>query len=100
MIRDLGLGGDELIVYACIYSFNRGTGNDFFGSLKYLSKWTSSGYNTILRALNSLCEKELLIKNTMGTEKGNSFFSYKAKTLEKPCFVEIKDDELDELFPD
>lgn len=62
MINDLGLKGNELIVYALIYEFSRATGLGFFGSVEYMMAWTNTSKKTIYNVLDSLLEKGLIIK--------------------------------------
>ncbi len=114
MISELGLGGNELIIYACIYGFNKATGNNFFGSVKYLSRWTSADHSAISDALKKLTEKGYVKRNSTQTVEGKNFYTYFARAAEKDHggsqkenyvhglkgnFVEIDDDEIDDLFP-
>ncbi len=62
MINRLGLKGNELRIYAIIYGFSQADGQKFKGSLQYLADWTSSTRPSVLRCLQSLVEKGLLIK--------------------------------------
>lgn len=68
MITDLGLKGNELIVYACIYGFCQERTTKYTGSLRYLIDWTGTSKNTVLKALKSLEEKNYIEK----TEKNIS----------------------------
>lgn len=62
MITELGLKGNELLVYAIIYGFSQDGEDKFEGSLKYLQDWTCSSKNTVLKSLKSLEEKKLILK--------------------------------------
>lgn len=42
MVQELGLKGNELLVYAIIYGFSQDNESDFHGSLQYLCEWTNS----------------------------------------------------------
>ena len=62
MLSDFNLNGNELIIYAVIYSFSRIEGHTFHGGIQHLIRWTNSSKSSVLRALNSLQEKNLIIK--------------------------------------
>lgn len=63
MINRLGLKGNELRIYAIIYGFSQADGQKFKGSLQYLADWTSSTRPSVLRCLQSLVDKGLLVKD-------------------------------------
>lgn len=60
-VRDLGLKGNELIIYACIYGFSQDN-QTFSGSLQYLADWTNSTKQGVMKCLKSLVEKGLIVK--------------------------------------
>ena len=62
MVSDLGLKGNELLIYAIIFGFSQTTGQAFHGSLSYLESWTNSTRPTVVASLKSLVEKGLLEK--------------------------------------
>ena len=62
MVSDLGLKGNELLIYAIIFGFSQTTGQAFHGSLSYLESWTNSTRPTVVACLKSLVEKGLLEK--------------------------------------
>lgn len=62
MVKELGLKGLEKDVYAIIYGFTQAENQWFDGSLQYLADWTCSTKQGVLKALNSLMEKELIEK--------------------------------------
>lgn len=62
MIKELGLKGKELLIYACVYGFSQHRGNYFTGSLQYLADWTASSIETSRTALNKLLDKDLILK--------------------------------------
>ena len=62
MVKELGLKGNELLVYAIIYGFSQ-TENQFFtGTAQYLADWTNSTKQSVMKNLKSLIEKGLLQK--------------------------------------
>lgn len=63
MLSDLKLSGTELLVYAKIYGLSISEGHTFHGSLQYLMDWSNSSKSSVLRALTSLQEKNLISKN-------------------------------------
>jgi hypothetical protein len=72
MVNDLHLKGNELLVYAIIYGFSQDGESEFTGSLQYLADWTNSTQQGVLKALKSLLQKQLILKN----EKRNGFIKY------------------------
>lgn len=63
MVKDMGLKGNELIVYAAIYGFSQTENQAFTGSLQYLADWTNSTKQGVIKNLKSLVEKGYIIKN-------------------------------------
>ncbi|MCR5046819.1 MAG: helix-turn-helix domain-containing protein [Treponema sp.] len=61
MPRELKLKGNEILVFAIIFSFTR-TGSKFTGSLRYLKRLTGLSKSTLMRMLKSLCQKKLAVK--------------------------------------
>lgn len=80
MIRDLNLKGNELIIYAIIFSFSQKEDQKFFGGLQYLADWTNSTKQGALKCLKSLCEKGYITKNDV-TINGVKFCEYCATEL-------------------
>lgn len=62
MLSELKLKGNELIIYACIYGFNKTTGKPFSGALNYLKQWTNLTIPSIIHCLKMLVDKGYLIK--------------------------------------
>lgn len=62
MVRDLGLKGNDLLVYAIIYGFSQMESQEYYGSLKYLMEWTNTTKKTMITTLSGLCERGLLEK--------------------------------------
>ena len=74
MVRKLHLSGNELICYAIINGFSQDGMSLFMGSLSYLQKWMNVSQPTVIKALKSLVEKELIIKQVV--EKDKVHFCY------------------------
>lgn len=77
MIKTLGLSGNELAVYAIIFSFSKDGEGYFYGSLSYLEKWLSVSRPTAIKTLQSLVAKGL-IKKYSEERNGMIFNRYRA----------------------
>lgn len=62
MVKDLKLKGLEKDVYAIIYGFSQAENQVFNGSLQYLADWTTSTKQGVIKALKSLQDKGLIVK--------------------------------------
>ena len=76
MITDLGLKGNELLVYALINGFCQDEESQFYGSLAYLMEFTSLSKQGVINILNSLVENGL-IEKTQSEVNGVKFNSYR-----------------------
>ena len=76
MVSELGLKGNELLIYAIIFGFSQTTGQAFHGSLTYLENWTNSTRHTVISSLKSLVEKGLIEKEEQ-TINGVKYCSYR-----------------------
>ena len=76
MITDLGLKGNELLVYALINGFCQDEESQFYGSLAYLMEFTSLSKQGVINTLNSLV-KNGLIEKTQSEVNGVKFNSYR-----------------------
>ena len=74
MVNQLHLSGNELICYAIIYGFSQEGMSIFMGSLSYFEKWMNATKPTVIKALKSLIEKELIVKQEV--EKNNVRLCY------------------------
>ena len=66
MINRLKLSGNELIVYAIIYSFSRDNKSDYHGGIDYLVEVSATSKNTVLRVLASLVKSGKILKESDG----------------------------------
>ena len=78
MITELGLKGNELLIYALINGFCQDEESQFYGSLAYLMEFTSLSKQGVINTLNSLVEKGL-IEKTQSEVNGVKFNSYRTK---------------------
>lgn len=77
MVDELGLKGNELMIFAIIYGFSQDGESFFKGSLSYLREWTGATKATVIRALKSLIEKGYIEK--IGYPDIPNRFDYQAK---------------------
>lgn len=84
MVNELGLKGNDLMVYAIIHGFSHVEGTAFTGSLQYLAEWTNSTKSNVRRNLNRLIEQGLLIKEDE-TINGVKFCKYIAVAPQIGC---------------
>ena len=82
MVNDLHLKGNELLIYAVIHGFSQDGESEFTGSLQYLADWCNTSKQTIITALQSLCEKQLIIKN-VEFKNNVKFCTYKSSGVFK-----------------
>lgn len=63
MLNVLELKGNELIVFAIIYSFSQDGESEFTGSLSYMQTFANiKSHNTVTATLQSLQEKNYILK--------------------------------------
>lgn len=62
MVSELGLKGNELLIYAIIYGFSQDETNKYIGGLSYLAEWTNSTKQGVTKNLKSLLKKQLIYK--------------------------------------
>lgn len=60
MVNELGLKGNELLIYAIIYGFSQDTESEFTGSAQYLADWCGTSKQTVFTVLKKLVEKNLI----------------------------------------
>ena len=63
MVTELGLSGNDLMVYAIIYGFCQDGMSTFRGSRQYLADWCGCTVRGIQKNLNNLMEKGLIKQN-------------------------------------
>jgi hypothetical protein len=77
MLNELELKGNDLILYALIYGFSQDGRSEFCGTLEYMMAWTRIAEKNVIARLNSLLERNLIIKRDEGPN-GNKRCYYKA----------------------
>ena len=63
MVNELGLKGNELLIYAIIYGFSQDENQSYTGGLQYLCNWLNSTKQTVINTLKSLQDKNLIEKS-------------------------------------
>lgn len=63
MSKELNLSGNELLAYAIVYGFSQDGETAFKGGSKYVSEALNISRKTAVTVLNSLSEKNLIIKS-------------------------------------
>ena len=71
MVTQLGLKGNDLIVYAIIYGFSQDKDSTFKGSRQYLADWCNVTVRSIQNTLNNLMEMGL-IKQTVHSKDNHN----------------------------
>ena len=66
MTNRLKLSGNELLVYALIFSFAKDGASEFHGSTEYIAKTLNMGRRTVFTTLRSLAKKEVIRKRPAG----------------------------------
>ena len=61
-VAQLKLKNNNLLVYSIIYGFSQDGVNEYTGGLKYLTDWCNCSKQCIIKCLQSLCAKQLIIK--------------------------------------
>lgn len=64
MLNKLNLRGNSLNIFAIIYGFSQDGATEFKGSLNYLCDFVGATKPTIIKSINELIEKGLIIKST------------------------------------
>lgn len=89
MSTELGIQSkNEMLLYALIYSYSDG-GSAFYGSTEYLAKRLGSSKSRIIKVLNEMVSKGLIIKKSSG--RFNFYvtnFNYVCNTEEVPVSVQ------------
>ena len=79
MRNKLQLKGNDLIVYAIIYSFSQDEESKFEGSLQYLADWCGATKQGIQKNLKNLLDAGLIKKESKKSSKGNLVSYYTTK---------------------
>lgn len=71
MINQLNLKGNELLVYAIVYGFSQDGESWFEGGVNCLAEWIKLSRFGVRKILNSLEERELIVRKRTGKKHGN-----------------------------
>lgn len=75
MRTDLGLKGNELMIYAIIYGFSQSERQWYTGSRQYLADWTGCTARTVQTVLDKLTDEGLIVKRK-GRKNGAVYCDY------------------------
>lgn len=85
MVDELKLKGNDLLIYAIIYSYSKDGVHKFYGSLQYLADWTNSTVTGIQNNLKNLLDNNLICKKKLG-DLNNSRCEYWANlSIQESC---------------
>lgn len=84
MVNELGLKGNDLLVYAIIYGFSQLEEQTFNGSLRYLANWTQSTKQGVMLNLKSLLDKGY-IRKIENNKNGVKFVEYYTTKFNRVC---------------
>ena len=76
MVKKLNLNGDELVVYAIVYSFSQDGSSCFRGSLRFISFWTGRSRPTVIKILKLLLDKNYIFKKEINYTNLNTKYHY------------------------
>jgi len=62
VITDLGLKGNDILIYSLIYGFSQTEDQYFSGSIQYIADWTNSTRQGVIKNLNNLVSLGLIEK--------------------------------------
>jgi len=98
MVTELGLSGNNLIIYALVHGFCKDGMHEFKGSINYICEWTNLSRNTVIAILKQLVENGLLVKRTY-TENNVTFCAYSIGSAEIAPPVQKDDEGSAEIAP-
>lgn len=96
MVSELGLSGNDLLVYAIIYGFSQDGENVFMGNRSYLAAWCGCSERSVQRNINNLVARGL-IEQTFKSADCRSVYYRAITTSDKMSPVTICDDTSDNL---
>ena len=92
MINELGLKGNELILYAIIFGFSQDGESEYYGSQRYIASAMKISLPTANKIINGLLEKNLIIKTEESRYKFNSEVLKKVKQgVKETLTVSVKE---------
>ena len=82
MVSELGLKGNQLIIYALVYGFSQAEEQVCTCGVEYMRKWLNGAKSTVIRTLNELQEMNL-IRREEGQDEDGRVMGYTAIRPEK-----------------
>lgn len=98
MVTELGLSGNNLIIYALIHGFCKDGVHEFKGSINYICEWTKLTRNTVIAILKQLVESKLLVKRTY-KENNVTFCAYSLGSAKITPPVQNMDEGSEKIAP-
>jgi len=83
MVTELGLSGNDLLIFAIVYGFSRDKKSAFYGSFNTIANTIGTSRRTVIRVVEGL-EKRGLIKKIIVNKDGVSMNGYHVFNKEKP----------------
>ena len=78
MVDDLGLKGNELIVFAVIYGYTQDGDHWYYGTRSHLAEWCGASKGTVTNCLNSLLDRGYIIRREV-QRPGHTEVQYQAR---------------------
>lgn len=94
MVTELGLTGDELLVYAIIFGMTQDGESWYYGGRNYLCKWLGCSDKKAGRLLKSLYDQDLLVKEE-NRGKAGICYKYQAKKFSTMLSTDCSKDNRD-----
>lgn len=70
MSQELGLGGNDLLVYAFIYKYSIGKLGFYYGGYAHIQLSTGGARSTVIRSLQRLMDTEMIFRKTKVSQNG------------------------------
>ena len=73
MVDELGLAGNDLLIYAVIYGYTA-AGGEFTGGAQHLRKMTGASRETVKRSLRELTDRDLIDRRKVTVKDGSATY--------------------------
>jgi len=91
MGKYLDLSGNDLMVYAIIFSMTQDGVNTFWGSIDYICKLINSNRSTVRRSLEYLVDRKLILKEKTKSDKGTNVYRANIELADKAVEASMND---------
>lgn len=95
MAQELKLGGSDLLIYSFFYKYSIGKLGFYYGGYDHIQALTGIPRSTLIRRVNDLVDRELILKETKTLDNGlqRNFYRVNVEKL-----AGIESDDLKEAF--